>query len=107
MFNLGFLELMAIGTIALIVLGPKQLPVLAKSLGHMFREFKKATADLSGGLLEVEREIKAQPQTEDSTKKTSAEGASESATSPQPKPSQDEPIESKDEQTEDAVKEDV
>lgn len=58
MFNLGFLEMVAIGAIALIVIGPKQLPALARSLGHMLREFKKATADLSGGLLEIKEEFK-------------------------------------------------
>lgn len=57
MFNLGFLEIVAIGAIALIVIGPKQLPALARSLGHMLREFKKATADLSGGLLEIKEEF--------------------------------------------------
>jgi len=39
-------EMILIMAIALIVIGPKKLPDLAKSLGKAFREFKKATSDL-------------------------------------------------------------
>lgn len=43
MFGIGMPELLLIVAIALIVLGPKKLPDLAKSLGRAMREFKKAT----------------------------------------------------------------
>ncbi|MDO8942398.1 MAG: twin-arginine translocase TatA/TatE family subunit, partial [Desulfobacterales bacterium] len=36
-------ELILIAVVALIVLGPKKLPDLAKSMGRAVREFKKAT----------------------------------------------------------------
>jgi sec-independent protein translocase protein TatA len=36
----GPLELLVIGVIALIVLGPKRLPEAARSLGHGIRELK-------------------------------------------------------------------
>jgi sec-independent protein translocase protein TatA len=36
----GPLELLVIGVIALIVLGPKRLPEAARSLGHGLRELK-------------------------------------------------------------------
>ena len=58
MFNIGFSELMVIGVIALLVIGPKQLPEVAKVLGRLITEFKKATQELSGGLLEVTRDVK-------------------------------------------------
>ena len=37
---------MVILAIALVVIGPKKLPDLAKSLGRAMREFKKATSEL-------------------------------------------------------------
>ena len=40
MFNLGFSELIVIGAIALIVIGPKQLPEVAKVLGRLIGELK-------------------------------------------------------------------
>lgn len=46
MFGIGMPEMILIMAIALIVIGPKKLPDLAKSLGKAFREFKKATSDL-------------------------------------------------------------
>jgi Tat protein translocase TatB subunit len=57
MFNLGFSEVIAIAVVALIVIGPKQLPEVAKVIGRLMGEFRKATQDLSGGLLEVKREV--------------------------------------------------
>lgn len=58
MFNLGFSEIIIIGVLALILIGPKQLPEVAKVVGRLMKEFKQATKDLSGGLLEVKEELK-------------------------------------------------
>jgi len=57
MFNLGFSEVLAIGVIALLVIGPKQLPEVARVIGRLLGELRKATQDLSGGLLEVKRDV--------------------------------------------------
>jgi TatA/E family protein of Tat protein translocase len=46
MFGIGMPELLLLLAIALIVIGPKKLPDLAKSLGRAMGEFKKATNDL-------------------------------------------------------------
>jgi len=40
--NIGPLELLVIGVIALLVLGPKRLPEAARSLGKGMRELKEA-----------------------------------------------------------------
>jgi sec-independent protein translocase protein TatA len=40
--NVGPLELLVIGVIALIVLGPQRLPDMARSVGRGMREFKEA-----------------------------------------------------------------
>lgn len=46
MFGIGFPELLLIMALALIVLGPKRLPDLARALGRGIAEFKKATDEL-------------------------------------------------------------
>ena len=46
MFGIGTPELILILVIALVVIGPKHLPEMAKALGKGLREFKKATNEL-------------------------------------------------------------
>ena len=45
MFGIGMPEMLLIIAIALVVIGPKKLPDLAKSMGRAMREFKKATSE--------------------------------------------------------------
>ena len=46
MLGIGMQEILIILVVALIVIGPKRLPELAKTLGKGFAEFRKAADDL-------------------------------------------------------------
>jgi TatA/E family protein of Tat protein translocase len=50
MFGIGMPEFLLIMAIALIVIGPKKLPDLAKALGKALGEFKNATSELKDSL---------------------------------------------------------
>ena len=52
MFGIGMTELLLIGALALMVLGPKKLPELARALGKGFSEFKRATDEFKNTLQE-------------------------------------------------------
>ena len=56
MFGIGMPELLLLLAIALIVIGPKKLPDLAKSLGRALGEFKKATSELKQSM-EIDSEL--------------------------------------------------
>jgi Tat protein translocase TatB subunit len=50
MFGIGMTEMLLIAALALVVLGPKKLPDLARSLGKGFAEFKRATNELKSAI---------------------------------------------------------
>lgn len=50
MFGIGMPELLVILAVLLVVIGPKKLPDLARSLGKGYGEFKRATRDLRDSL---------------------------------------------------------
>ena len=57
MFGIGMPELILILAIALIVIGPKKLPDVARALGRAMGEFKKATRELKESM-EVEDDLR-------------------------------------------------
>jgi Tat protein translocase TatB subunit len=46
MFGMGMNEILIVLAIAVIVIGPKQLPQMARAMGKMVAQFKRATNDL-------------------------------------------------------------
>jgi sec-independent protein translocase protein TatB len=57
MFGIGMPELLLILALALIVLGPKKLPELARALGKGMAELRKATEDIKDEFRQMENEI--------------------------------------------------
>lgn len=56
MFDIGFSEMLMIGLVALIVLGPARLPKAARTVGTFLRRARRSWDGLKA---EVEREIEA------------------------------------------------
>ena len=57
MFDIGFGELLVVGAVALVVLGPERLPVVARTAGLWVG---KARNMLAGVKAEIDRELKAE-----------------------------------------------
>jgi sec-independent protein translocase protein TatB len=54
MFDIGFSELMVIGVVALIVIGPERLPRVARTLGHLAGRLQRYVSDVKA---DINREI--------------------------------------------------
>ncbi len=56
MFDMGFTEMMLIGIVALIVIGPERLPAVARTAGKYFGRLKRFMTSVRA---EVEQELRA------------------------------------------------
>ena len=62
MFGLGLQELLVILVIALLVVGPKRLPEIARTLGRSFAEFRRTSEEIRASLDVDFREEESHPQ---------------------------------------------
>jgi sec-independent protein translocase protein TatB len=56
MFDIGFSELLVIGVVALLVIGPERLPKVARTAGVIFGRFQRYVANVKG---DIQRELDA------------------------------------------------
>ncbi|MBW2056774.1 MAG: twin-arginine translocase TatA/TatE family subunit [Deltaproteobacteria bacterium] len=93
MFGIGMPELLVILGLALIILGPKKLPEIARGLGRAMREFKSATDEMRESLREetgeleeikdtIVGEINRATEPEETTEQEEAVGTEEEAETP-------------------------
>ncbi|MEO8037216.1 MAG: Sec-independent protein translocase protein TatB [Betaproteobacteria bacterium] len=71
MFDIGFSEMMVIGVVALIVIGPERLPKVARTAGALFGRMQRYVSDVKA---DINREIEASELKD--LKKTMTEAAS-------------------------------
>src|SRR5690242_16440912 len=50
MFDIGFSELLVIGIVALIVIGPQKLPRVARTAGHLLGRLQRYVADVKADI---------------------------------------------------------
>ncbi len=58
MFGLGFSEMLVLGVIALVVVGPNDLPKLARSLGRLMNEVKRGGETFKQELEQSARDLR-------------------------------------------------
>jgi sec-independent protein translocase protein TatB len=54
MFDIGFSELLVIGVVALIVIGPEKLPRVARTVGHLAGRLQRYVSDVKA---DINREV--------------------------------------------------
>lgn len=57
MGNLGLSELALIAVLALIFIGPKQLPEIARAVGRFLNEFRRLTGDFSSSVSKMKIDL--------------------------------------------------
>jgi sec-independent protein translocase protein TatB len=114
MFDIGFSEIVVIGVVALIVIGPERLPKVARTLGHMFgrlqryvnevkadinremeldelrklqTEVQSAARDIEQSVTQATRDMESGVRSVESQLNEAAAGASASTEAPPPQPS--------------------
>ncbi|MCC7404719.1 MAG: twin-arginine translocase TatA/TatE family subunit [Bdellovibrionales bacterium] len=85
MFNMGLSEMIILAVFALLVIGPKQLPEVARVIGRLLNDFKRATGDLSTTIADVKNQANYLKQKAEQTLREKVEA--ENPASPEQSPS--------------------
>jgi Tat protein translocase TatB subunit len=78
MFGIGMPELLVILVVALVVLGPKRLPEVARTLGKALAEFKRQSTDI---MEEFQSQMRVE---EESTRRAEKKAAAAAPAAPAP-----------------------
>ncbi|MBT1064199.1 twin-arginine translocase TatA/TatE family subunit [Bowmanella sp. Y26] len=57
MFDLSWMELLFVGVLALLVIGPKDLPALFRTGGQLLAKVRRMYKDMLGSINQLEREV--------------------------------------------------
>lgn len=79
-------ELLVILVIGLLVLGPKRLPDLARSLGRGLAEFRRASTEMHKEFLDVAEEVRSDPLADEASEKKTDPPADSPAPAVEPEP---------------------
>lgn len=91
MFGLSMLEIVVIMVVALLVFGPKQLPEIARSLGHAVGDFRRAMDEMRSELKTTDRDFRQIVEPNASVKKMDKDSGEKSQL---PAPEESTPIDS-------------
>ena len=73
MFDIGFSEIIVIGVVALIVIGPERLPKVARTAGHLYGRLQRYVSDVKSDIgreIEIDELKRAGQQFKDSVAST-------------------------------------
>jgi len=71
MFDISFSEIVVIGVVALVVIGPERLPKVARTLGHMFGRLQRYVNEVKADInreMELDELRKLQAQVQDAAR---------------------------------------
>lgn len=80
MFDIGFSELMVIGIVALLVIGPERLPKVARTIGHLLGRAQRYVNDVKSDInreMQLDELKKLQTQVTDSARELESSVRSE------------------------------
>jgi Tat protein translocase TatB subunit len=82
-FGIGMTELLVVLVVGLLVLGPKRLPEVARSLGRGMREFRRASSDMRRDFMDATEDARIDPFAEEPAESGAAKSDPNSESTPE------------------------